>query len=62
MMFCQGYEDFNVLLTDLIDHAEKREKIAEGSFQKVRDNCTWEMITDRYMNTYNEATVKVSKI
>ena len=58
MVFCQGYDDFNALLTGLIDNAEKREKMAEESFVRVRNNYTWEMITDRYLKTYNEIIIE----
>ena len=53
MMFCNGYEDFSVILNKLIDNPDEVKLLATAGYEKVK-NYTWKSVEENYLEIYKK--------
>jgi len=56
MMFCNGYDEFRIILNRLIDDPEEAKILANNGYAKVK-NYVWEQVQARYMEIYRQVVV-----
>ena len=56
MLFCKGYDEFQIILNRLIETPDEVDILANNGYAKVK-NCTWEQVQFMYMKIYRQVLV-----